>query len=83
MWKNRQFVSEVKSRWKQIKPRIMAEFWPEAKRYAEACAEAMGRDAQRWPIDKDYQTEINRMEKWLNSRAVYMDYMINNYPSGN
>ena len=83
MWKNRQFVSEVKARWKQIKPHIMAEFWPEAKRYAEACAEAMARDAQRWPIDKDYQTEINRMEKWLNSRAVYMDYMINNYPSGN
>ena len=83
MWKNRQFVSEVKSRWKQIKPRIMAEFWPEAKRYAEACAEAMARDAKRWPIDKDYQTEINRMEKWLNSRAVYMDNIINNYPTGN
>ena len=83
MWKNRQFVSEVKSHWKQIKPHIMAEFWPEAKRYAEACAEAMAHDALRWPIDKDYQTEINRMEKWLNSRAVYMDYMVNNYPSGN
>ena len=83
MWKNRQFVSEVKSRWKQIKPRIMAEFWPETKRYAEACTEAMARDAKRWPIDKDYQTEINRMEKWLNSRAVYMDNIINNYPTGN
>ena len=80
MWKNRQFVSEVKSRWKQIKPRIMAEFWPETKRYAEACTEAMARDAKRWPIDKDYQTEINRMEKWLNSRAVYMDNIVSNYP---
>ena len=65
------------------KPRIMAEFWPETKRYAEACTEAMARDAKRWPIDKDYQTEINRMEKWLNSRAVYMDNIINNYPTGN
>ena len=80
MWKDKQFVSEVKSRWKQIKPRIMAEFWPETKRYAEACTEAMARDAKRWPIDKDYQTEINRMEKWLNSRAVYMDNIVSNYP---
>ena len=82
MWKNKQFVSEVKARWKQMMPRIMAEFWPETKRYAEAAAEAMERDAQRWPIDKDYKTEINRMEKWLNSRAVYMDNIVNGYPSG-
>ena len=82
MWKNKQFVSEVKARWKQMMPRIMVEFWPETKRYAEAAAEAMERDAKRWPIDKDYKTEINRMEKWLNSRAVYMDNIVNGYPSG-
>ena len=83
MWKNKQFVSDVKARWKQMMPRIMAEFWPETKRYADAAAEAMERDAKRWPIDKQYQTEINRMEKWLNSRVVYMDNIVNNYPSGN
>ena len=83
MWKNKQFVSEVKTRWKQIRPRIMAEFWPETKRYAEAAAEAMERDAQRWPIDKQYQTEINRMEKWLNSRTIYMDNIVSGYPGGN
>ena len=80
MWESKQFVSEVKARWKHIRPRIMAEFWPEAKKYAEACAEAMARDAQRWPIDKQYQTEINRMEKWLNSRTIYLDNIIQNYP---
>ena len=83
MWKNKQFVSDVKARWKQMMPRIMAEFWPETKRYADAAAEAMERDAKRWPIDKQYQTEINRMEKWLNSRVVFMDNIVNNYPSGN
>ena len=83
MWKSKQFVSEVKARWKQIKPRIMAEFWPETKRYADAAAEAMERDAKRWPIDKQYQTEINRMEKWLNSRVVFMDNIVNGYPAGN
>ena len=80
MWKSKAFVSEVKARWKQIRPRITAEFWPEAKRYAEAAAEAMERDAKRWPIDKQYKTEINRMEKWLNARAVYMDNIVGNYP---
>ena len=82
MWKKKQFVSEVKARWKEIKPRIMAEIWPEVMRYAEAAEEAMARDASRWPIDRDYQTEINRMEKWLNSRTVYMDNIVSNYPAG-
>ena len=59
---------------------FFTDMWPETKRYAEACTEAMARDAKRWPIDKDYQTEINRMEKWLNSRAVYMDNIVSNYP---
>ena len=60
----------------------MAVFWPETKAYAEAAAEAMEHDAMRWPIDKAFKTEINRMEKWLNSRTVYMDNIVNNYPDG-
>ena len=83
MWKSKQFVSEVKARWNRLRPRIMAEFWPEAKRYAEAAAEAMERNARRWPIDRQPKTEINRMEKWLNSRTVYMDNIVTNYPNGN
>lgn len=83
MWKSKEFVSEVKARWKQVRPRIIPEFWAETKKYANAAAEAMERDAKRWPIDKKYTTEINRMEKWLNSRAVFMDNLVSNYPSGN
>ena len=83
MWKNRQFVSEVKARWKEISPRIISEFWTETKHYADAAAEAMARDAQRWPIDKDWATEIGRMEKWLESRATFMDNLVSKYPEGN
>ena len=83
MWKDKTFVSEVKARWKAIKPRIMTEFWPEAKRYAEAAADAMERDAMRWPIDKHYATEIGRMESWLERRTAYMDIIVNKYPAGN
>ena len=82
MWKSKAFVSEVKARWNRMRPRIMAQFWPEMKIYAEAAAEAMDRDAKRWPIDRQPKTEINRMEKWLNSRTVYMDNIVTNYPSG-
>ncbi len=82
MWKSQKFVTDVKNRWKEISPRIMAEFWTEAKTYAEAAAEAMERDAKRWPIDKQPKTEINRMEKWLNSRTVYMDNIVKGYPAG-
>ena len=42
----------------------------------------MARNARRWPIDKQYATEINRMEKWISSRVVYMDYIVDNYPTG-
>ena len=83
MWKNKEFVSDVKARWKQIRPRVISEFWAETKRYADAAAEAMERDAKQWPIDRKHATDINRMEKWLNSRAVYMDNIVSNYPSGN
>ena len=82
MWKSREFVSAVKARWKQILSRILAEFWPETRRYATAAADAMARNAGRWPIDKQYATEINRMEKWISSRTVYMDYIVDNYPTG-
>ena len=83
MWKSKAFVSEVKARWNRMRPRIMAQFWPETKIYAEAAAEAMDRDARRWPIDRQPKTEINRMEKWLNSRTVFMDNIVTNYPNGN
>ena len=83
MWKSKQFVSEVKVRWNRMRPRIMAEFWPRTKAYAEAAAGAMERDARRWPIDRQPKTEINRMEKWLNSRTVFMDNIVTNYPNGN
>ena len=33
-------------------------------------------------IDKQPKTEINRMEKWLNSRTVYMDNIVKGYPAG-
>ncbi len=87
MWHSRRFVSEVREHWKRMRPLIMAKIWPEAKRYAEGAEEAMARDQQLWKsrdpnYDRDFKTELNRMEKWLNSRTIYMDYIVGDYPNG-
>jgi hypothetical protein len=42
----------------------------------------MARDYQRWPIDRNYVTETNRMENWLSNRVTYLTTVINNYPEG-
>lgn len=82
LFKNKRFVNEYKSRWKEIKSKIMSDIWEETNLFIESCSKAMERNAERWPIDKDYQTEITRMKQWLQQRTGYLDTVINNYPSG-
>ena len=75
-------MSEYKARWKEIKDKIMSEFWEETNTFVVNCSEAMKRNAECWPIDKNYQTEITRMKQWLQQRIDYLDTVIKNYPSG-
>lgn len=82
LFKNKRFVSEYKARWKEIKDKIMSEFWEETNTFVVNCFEAMKRNAECWPIDKNYQTEITRMKQWLQQRTDYLDTVIKNYPSG-
>ena len=82
LFKNKRFVSEYKARWMEIKGEIMSEFWEETRRFAVGCSGAMKRNAECWPIDKNYQTEITRMKQWLQQRTDYLDTVIKNYPSG-
>jgi hypothetical protein len=82
LFKNKRFVSEYKARWKEIKDKIMSEFWEETNTFVVNCSEAMKRNAECWPIDKNYQTEITRMKQWLQQRIDYLDTVIKNYPSG-
>lgn len=82
LFKNKRFVSEYKARWQTIRDKIMSDFWKETNIFVTSCSEAMKRNAERWPIDKDYQTEISRMRQWLQQRTDYLDTVIKNYPSG-
>lgn len=82
LFKNKRFVIEYKSRWNDTKDKIMSEVWYETSQYADFSKNAMKKDADRWPIDKDYEIEIRRMENWLRNRINYLNTVINNYPPG-
>lgn len=82
LFKNKRFVSEYKARWAEVKEKVMAGFWQETYIYVANALDAMKRDAARWPIDKNYQTETGRMKQWIELRVSYLDTVINNYPAG-
>lgn len=82
LFKNKRFVTEYKARWKEVKELVMSDFWETTALYAEGAADAMKRDFNKWPIDKKYATEIDRMKTWLSQRCNYLDTVIANYPAG-
>lgn len=82
IFKSKQFVSEYKARWLQIKDKFMSEYWSTTQNYASGFTQAIARNATRWPIDKNYQTETVRQEQWLRNRVNYLSTVIANYPSG-
>ena len=82
LFKNKQFVSEYKARWLVIKDQIMGTYWPSTQAYANNFSEALARNNERWPIDKNSATETIRLQQWLNNRVAYMTTVIANYPAG-
>lgn len=82
LFKNKRFVTEYKARWKEVRELVMSDFWETTSLYAEGAADAMKRDFNKWPIDKKYATEIERMKTWLSQRCNYLDTVIANYPAG-
>jgi spore coat protein CotH len=82
MFRNEQFVVEYKARWNEVKDEIFEHAWGVIEEYELCLKDAMARDFQRWPIDKQYTGEINRMEDWLSERVTYLTTVINNYPEG-
>lgn len=82
MFKSKRFLKEYKERWLEVKDKVMTEYWATTQKYADGFAEALERDAERWPIDKDNQTEISNMKEWLTMRIDYLTEVIENYPAG-
>ncbi len=82
MFRNKQFVLEYKTRWNEVKDSIFEHTWEVMAKYKFCLKDAMERDFQRWPIDKNYNDETNRMEDWLSERVIYLTSVIENYPEG-
>ncbi|WP_300704668.1 CotH kinase family protein [Bacteroides sp.] len=82
LFNNKRFVKEYKARWTEVKGKIMKEYWEEISIYEASCFFAMGRNVDRWPIDKSYAVELSRMKQWLEKRIDYLDTVIKGYPAG-
>ena len=82
LFNNKRFVKEYKARWTEVKGKIMKEYWEEISIYERSCHRAMGRNADRWPIDKGFAVELSRMKQWLEKRIDYLDTVIKGYPAG-
>lgn len=82
LFRNKQFVAKYKARWLVVKEKLMTDYWDTTQLYADGFAEAMQRDAKRWPIEKNNAAEIQKMKLWLTSRIGYLTTVIENYPAG-
>ena len=83
MFRDERFVKEYKNRWNEIKDDLLEHAWTEMEKYILNLDNAMQRDFERWPIDRNCSTEINRMKSWLTERVAFLTTVINNYPEGN
>jgi hypothetical protein len=82
LFRNERFVVEYKARWNDVKDNIFTEPWLVMEDYILCTKDAMYRDSKRWPIDRNFTTETERMEEWLSDRVTYLTPVINNYPEG-
>ncbi|MBO4811912.1 MAG: CotH kinase family protein [Prevotella sp.] len=77
-----EFVEQYKAQWAAVKDSIVAHGWSECQRYvAQLRKGAMTREAQRWPISgKSFNSEMQKMHRWLLNRADFMTQLIENIP---
>jgi len=80
MFRNKQFVSEYKKRWNQVKDSVNTHSWNIMTKYSKCMQDALANDLKRWPINKNYNTEKDKMKAWLAKRVEYLTTVINNYP---
>jgi len=82
MFRHQQFVLEYKTRWDEVKDSVFEHAWNVMEEYEFCLQDAMVREYERWPVDRYYTTEIDRMEDWLSYRVGYLSSVITNYPAG-
>lgn len=78
LFKIPEFVEAYKDRWNQVADMVTVA-WDAAYSYYKENEEAFAREANRWPIDVKYETEIKKMQYWLINRRNYLSTIIKNY----
>ncbi len=78
LFKMQQFTELYKSRWDEVYE-MVSPAWEKAHSYYLANMEAFGREKRRWPIDKNFETEIGKMKNWLINRRNYLSTIIKKY----
>jgi len=79
----REFVSQYKAQWERVKDQLASHAWEECMKYVSQLRSegAISRETQRWPIrGKQFDTELEKMRKWLQNRMVHMTYLIQGIP---
>ena len=74
-----EFVEAYKSQWAAVKDTIVTHAWNECMRYVEQMREsgAIDREFQRWPISrKRFDTELSKMQQWLQNRKIHFSYLV-------
>ena len=89
IFRSNEFREMYRNRWDEISPLILTTVWENTQKYIDAAEEAMGRNAQRWPIyapsdnirheELDFQVEIVELYTWLEKRIAYLTPIIHKY----
>lgn len=78
---SKEFVARYKQRWATLSDSIFTRNWATTMRYVDNLRQGVfKREAARWPIGKDTDTEIERMRKWLQARTQLLTTTIAAYP---
>ncbi|HSQ41895.1 MAG TPA: CotH kinase family protein [Fibrobacteraceae bacterium] len=79
MFASESFVDAYQTRWNEVGTGMLEYVDQQLDDYVQHCDSAMARNAARWPIDKDYTTEIANLRSWLATRVSNYSSVVSGY----
>ncbi|NLB62728.1 MAG: spore coat protein CotH [Fibrobacter sp.] len=79
MFANNEFVLVYQNRWQQVHSGLEQYVMEHIDSYENKLQHALGRNAERWPIDKDHSMEIANLKYWLKTRISAYTSVVNKY----
>lgn len=68
LFRDSAFAADYKSRFEGLRENLLDVPFQKLETYASENANALAKNAERWPIDKDYAEELFRLKSWLSAR---------------